>query len=123
MLQYSYQRSGIKPRHVHLHPSERPGIDDLGALQAIEKAQQACDERLAKSFKAAFAEVRGIGYPSVTDPKPHVATKLRTVDSLNHQAAVSFQVDMVDAEETVPIIRLSEDNNGLGYRESDLGDL
>lgn len=100
----------------HLDPSERPGIDDLGALQAIEKAQQAFDERLAESFKAAFAEVRGIGYPGVTDPRPHVATKLRTVDGLNHQAAVSFQVDMVGANETVPIIRLPEDNNGLGYQ-------
>ncbi|MGR3701316.1 MAG: AAA family ATPase [Paracoccaceae bacterium] len=100
----------------HLDPSDRPGIDDLGALQAIEQAQQAFDERLAESFKAAFEEVSGIGYPGVTDPKPHVATKLRTVDGLNHQAAVSFQVDMVGFDDTVPIIRLPEDNNGLGYQ-------
>ncbi|MDP9562953.1 UNVERIFIED_ORG: putative ATP-dependent endonuclease of OLD family [Rhizobium nepotum] len=100
----------------HLDPSDRPGIDDLGALQAIEQAQEAFDARLMESFKAAFTEVRGIGYPGVTDPKPHVATKLRTVDGLNHQAAVSFQVDMVGADDTVPIIRLPEDNNGLGYQ-------
>ncbi len=100
----------------HLDPSDRPGVDDLGALQAIEYAQKAFDERLAESFKAAFSEVKGIGYPGVTDPKPHVATKLRTVDGLNHQAAVSFQVDMIDSDETVPIIRLPEDNNGLGYQ-------
>lgn len=100
----------------HLDPSDRPGIDDLGALQAIEQAQAAFDNRLMESFKAAFTEVRGIGYPGVTDPKPHVATKLRTVDGLNHQAAVSFQVDMVGVDDTVPIIRLPEDNNGLGYQ-------
>lgn len=100
----------------HLDPSDSPGIDDLGALQAIEQAQEAFDARLMESFKAAFTEVRGIGYPGVTDPKPHVATKLRTVDGLNHQAAVSFQVDMVGAGDTVPIIRLPEDNNGLGYQ-------
>jgi predicted ATP-dependent endonuclease of OLD family len=100
----------------HLDPSDRPGIDDLGALQAIEQAQAAFDTRLMDSFKAAFTEVSGIGYPGVTDPRPHVATKLRTVDGLNHQAAVSFQVDMVGADDTVPIIRLPEDNNGLGYQ-------
>lgn len=101
----------------HLDPSDRPGVDDLGALQAIEQAQEAFDTKLMESFKAAFTEVKGIGYPGVTDPRPHVATKLRTVDGLNHQAAVSFQVDMVGAEgDIVPVIRLPEDNNGLGYQ-------
>lgn len=101
----------------HLDPSDRPGVDDLGALQAIEQAQEAFDAKLMESFKAAFTEVEGIGYPGVTDPRPHVATKLRTVDGLNHQAAVSFQVDMVGAEgHIVPVIRLPEDNNGLGYQ-------
>jgi predicted ATP-dependent endonuclease of OLD family len=52
----------------------------------------------------------------VTDPKPHVSTRLRTVDGLNHKAAVSFQVDMIGPQGEVPVIRLPEDNNGLGYQ-------
>ncbi|TIT21369.1 MAG: ATP-dependent endonuclease [Mesorhizobium sp.] len=101
----------------HLDPSDRPDPSDLGALQAIEAAQDAFDRRLTESFKAAFEEVERMGYPGVTDPKPHVSTKLRAVDGLNHQAAVSFQIDVVMAKgEVVPVLRLPEDNNGLGYQ-------
>ncbi|CAN7610528.1 AAA family ATPase [Devosia sp. LjRoot3] len=100
----------------HLDPSDSPEAEDLGALQAIEQAQNAFDARLTEAFQAAFTEVRGIGYPGVTDPKPHVSTRLRAVDGLNHQAAVSFQVDMIGPKGEVPVIRLPEDNNGLGYQ-------
>ncbi|WP_051960913.1 AAA family ATPase [Devosia riboflavina] len=96
----------------HLDPTDSPDAEDLGALQAIEQAQDAFDARLTESFKAAFTEVQGIGYPGVTDPRPYVSTRLRAVDGLDHQAAVSFQVDMVGAKgEVVPVIRLPEDNN------------
>jgi predicted ATP-dependent endonuclease of OLD family len=101
----------------HLDPSDSPEPSDLGALQALEAAQDEFDLRLTQSFKAAFEEVEGIGYPGVTDPRPHVSTKLRAVDGLNHQAAVSFQVDVVQPDGgVVPVLRLPEDNNGLGYQ-------
>jgi predicted ATP-dependent endonuclease of OLD family len=41
----------------HLDPTDRPDPRDLGALQAIEAAQDAFDARLTESFAAAFAEV------------------------------------------------------------------
>ena len=41
----------------HLDPSEQPDPGDLGALQAIQAAQDAFDERLTESFAAAFTEV------------------------------------------------------------------
>lgn len=101
----------------HLDPSEYPEPSDLDALRAIEAAQQAFDLRLTESFKAAFLEVEGLGYPGVTDPKPRVTTRLRPVDGLNHPTAITFEIDVVrNGGEVAPVVRLPEDNNGLGYQ-------
>jgi predicted ATP-dependent endonuclease of OLD family len=101
----------------HLDPTDEPDPKDLGALQAIEAAQDAFDKRLTESFTAAFTEVEGMGYPGVTDPRPRVSTRLTAIDGLNHRAAVSFEVDVI-AEDggTTPLLRLPEANNGLGYQ-------
>lgn len=101
----------------HLDPTKGPDPKDLEALLAIEEAQNAFDKRLAESFKDAFTEVEGMGYPGVTDPRPRVSTKLKAIDGLNHNAAISFEVDVVAEDgETKPILRLPEGNNGLGYQ-------
>lgn len=102
----------------HLDPAKGPDVNDLGALQAIEAAQDAFDQKLTESFESAFREVEGMGYPGVTDPKPKVSTRLKAIDGLNHSSAVTFLVDVTRAEgETaVPVLRLPENNNGLGYQ-------
>lgn len=101
----------------HLDPTKGPDPKDLGALQAIEAAQDAFDKRLTESFKAAFAEVEGMGYPGVTDPRPRVSTRLKAIDGLNHSAAITFEVDVIaDDGGVTPILRLPEANNGLGYQ-------
>lgn len=101
----------------HLDPTDRPDPSDLGALQAIEAAQNAFDQRLTESFKAAFNEVEGLGYPGVTDPRPRVSTKLKAIDGLNHSSAVTFEVDFIEEDGVAtPLLRLPEDNNGLGYQ-------
>lgn len=102
----------------HLDPTKGPDANDLGALQAIEAAQDAFDQKLTESFEAAFLEVEGMGYPGVSDPKPRVSTRLKAIDGLNHASAVTFLVDVTPAngEEVVPLLRLPENNNGLGYQ-------
>nr|WP_248114321.1 AAA family ATPase [Bradyrhizobium sp. 2S1]MCK7667580.1 AAA family ATPase [Bradyrhizobium sp. 2S1] len=101
----------------HLDPSEYPEPSDLDALRAIEAAQQAFDLRLTESFKAAFLEVEGLGYPGVTDPKPRVTTRLRPVDGLDHRTAITFEIDVVrEGGDVLPVVRLPEANNGLGYQ-------
>lgn len=102
----------------HLDPTKGPDPKDLGALQAIEAAQDAFDKRLTESFKAAFTEVEGMGYPGVTDPRPRVSTRLKAIDGLNHSAAITFAVDVIAEEdgEMTPILHLPEANNGLGYQ-------
>lgn len=101
----------------HLDPTKGPDPKDLGALQAIEAAQDAFDKRLTESFKAAFTEVEGMGYPGVTDPRPRVSTRLKAIDGLNHSAAITFEVDVIAEDGAMtPILRLPEANNGLGYQ-------
>lgn len=102
----------------HLDPTKEPDVKDLGALQAIEAAQDAFDQKLTESFEAAFKEVEGMGYPGVTDPKPKVSTRLKAIDGLNHSSAVTFVVDVTPTagEAAVPVLRLPENNNGLGYQ-------
>jgi predicted ATP-dependent endonuclease of OLD family len=101
----------------HLDPFSTPDITDLAALQAIEAAQEAFDTRLHESFAGAFTEVEGMGYPGVFDPKLKIATKLKTTDGLDHEAAVSFEIQMVEnGAAKVPLLRLPESYNGLGYQ-------
>lgn len=101
----------------HLDPAKGPDPKDLGALQAIEAAQDAFDARLTESFAAALNEVEGMGYPGVTDPRPRVSTRLKAIDGLNHSAAVSYEVDVIEEDGTMtPLLRLPENNNGLGYQ-------
>lgn len=101
----------------HLDPTENPDPEDLKAIQAIEAAQHAFDARLTESFKAAFTEVEGMGYPGVSDPRPKVSTRIKAIDGLNHSAAVSFVIDVIaESGEPVPLLHLPEDNNGLGYQ-------
>jgi predicted ATP-dependent endonuclease of OLD family len=100
----------------HLDPFDNPDPSDLEALEAIEAAQKAFDQRLEGGFKPALDEVQGIGYPGVTDPKITISTRLRPVEGLNHESAVQYEVDVVTAYGEMPVLRLPEDCNGLGYQ-------
>jgi predicted ATP-dependent endonuclease of OLD family len=100
----------------HLNPSDSPDISDLSALEAIETAQKAFDDRLDSCFKLALDEVQSIGYPGVTDPKITISTRLHPVDGLNHDSAVQYRVDVKTDDGSEPILRLPEDFNGLGYQ-------
>ena len=101
----------------HLDPFSAPGAADLTAIQAIEAAQDVFDKRLHESFSDALVEVEGMGYPGVFDPKIKIASQLKTTDGLNHEAAVSFEIKIVEkAGSTAPSFRLPEGYNGLGYQ-------
>lgn len=99
----------------HLDPFDSPDAKDIDALRAIEQAQKAFDDRLREGFGEALGEVEGLGYPGVTDPRLKIATRLKPVDGLNHEAAVQYMIRVMDGESAIDL-NLPEDSNGLGYQ-------
>ena len=100
----------------HLDPSEFPEPADIEALAAIETAQAMFDDRLRESFKDAIKEVQDLGYPGVTDPKLHIATRFKPTDGLNHPTAVQYEVISKVGAVMAEQLRLPEEYNGLGYQ-------
>lgn len=99
----------------HLDPFDSPDTKDIKALRAIEQAQKAFDDRLREGFGEALNEVERLGYPGVTDPRLKIATRLKPVDGLNHEAAVQYMIQVLDGESAIDL-NLPEDSNGLGYQ-------
>lgn len=101
----------------HLDPTENPSPDDLGALEAIETARKAFDNRIGEAFQPAFVEVEGMNYPGVTDPRIQVSSELKAGDILRHKTSVSYVMgDREKAAQAHRLMRLPENQNGLGYQ-------
>ena len=94
----------------HLNPSEAPDASDIEALEAIETAKTVFNEKLVTSFEPAIGELEGLNYPGFSDPKISITSKIDPRESLNHEAAVQFDLPGSDS------LFLPEKYNGLGYR-------
>ena len=94
----------------HLNPSEAPDARDIEALEAIEAAKTVFNEKLVTSFKPAIGELEGLNYPGFSDPKISIKSKIDPRDSLDHEAAVQFDLPGSDS------LFLPEKYNGLGYQ-------
>ena len=94
----------------HLNPSEAPDASDIEALEAIEAAKTVFNEKLVKSFNPAIGELEGLNYPGFSDPKISITSKIDPRDSLDHEAAVQFNLPGADS------LFLPEKYNGLGYQ-------
>lgn len=97
----------------HLDWQDTPELIDLKAIEALETARRAFDERLAESFSDALKELEDLGYPGLSDPKLKIATNLRLQDGLNHDSAVQYEIPLASGGS---VHRLPEDSNGLGYQ-------
>lgn len=100
----------------HLNPNELPDINDLDALEAIETARTAFDQRLKESFKASLTELEELNYPGFSDPKIQISSKVNPLEGLNHDAAVQFNVLRDDSNPDDISLCLPEKYNGLGYQ-------
>lgn len=100
----------------HLNPLELPSPNDLDALEAIETARAAFDERLKESFRASISELEGLNYPGFSDPKIQISSKVNPIENLNHDAAVQFNVLRDDSNPDDISMCLPEKYNGLGYQ-------
>lgn len=95
----------------HLNPSINPSISDINALQAIESAKETFDNNLQESFKTALKELEFLNYPGFGNPRIRLSTKFNTIESLNHDSSVQY-----DLSEDIPELSLPEKYNGLGYQ-------
>ena len=99
----------------HLDPNELPDSSDLDALEAMEAARTAFDQKLKTSFRAAIGELEGLNYPGFSDPKILLSSKVNPLEGLNHDSAVQFKV--IRSEDPLgDAFCLPEKYNGLGYQ-------
>lgn len=116
----NYHDSGRLSRQLssyykrHLDPSSMPSGKDIEAIAVIAEAQKIFDTRLADAFSEALQEIEGLGYPGVSDPRIRISSKLNPEQSLAHDSAVSFLID-VDGK-CGESLHLPEAHNGLGYQ-------
>jgi len=100
----------------HLNPTELPDEGDITALRAIDTAKASFDERLNDSFKDALGEIKGLGYPGFNDPDIKLSSKVNPVESLDHEAAILFEIQKQGDSVGRSTFSLPEKYNGLGYK-------
>ncbi|MEO1254973.1 MAG: AAA family ATPase, partial [Bacteroidota bacterium] len=99
----------------HLDPTELPDASDLDALETIEAARTAFDEKLKTSFSAAITELEELNYPGFSNPQILLSSRVNPLEGLNHDSAVQFKV-VRDDESAYDDLCLPEKYNGLGYQ-------
>jgi len=108
----SYQLNEYYNRH--LNPNDLPEESDIEALDAINSAQDIFDLKLEKAFENALGEIQSLGYPGFNDPNIQLSSKINPIESLNHEAAVVFNVQKDNLG--THSFSLPEKYNGLGYK-------
>lgn len=97
----------------HLDWNDTPELSDIKAMEALETARKAFDDRLSEAFDKALVELQKLGYPGISDPKLKIATRLKLQDGLVHDSAIQYEIPAAAGDTTH---RLPEDSNGLGYQ-------
>lgn len=95
----------------HLNPSINPTGDDVDALKAIQQAKELFDKNLKESFSSALEELKFLNYPGFGNPKINLSSNISTVESLNHDSSVQYNLTDDDSGLSLP-----EKYNGLGYQ-------
>lgn len=95
----------------HLNPFDNPTLDDLKALEAIQEAKKIFDINLKNSFESSLSELSILNYPGFGNPKITLSSKFKTVESLNHDSSVQYNLNNDGTGLSLP-----EKYNGLGYQ-------
>ena len=94
----------------HLDPERQPDSSDIEVLEAIEAANSVFSEKMKLKLKPAIDELEGLNYPGFSDPRISVKSKIDPRDSLDHEAAIQFDLPGSN------LLTLPEKYNGLGYQ-------
>lgn len=114
----SDRRLSAQLRHYfdkHLDPTDLPDASDLDALEAMDAARTAFDQKLKASFSAAIGELEGLNYPGFSDPQIILSSKVNPLEGLNHDSSVQFKVVRTE-DPQIETLCLPEKYNGLGYQ-------
>lgn len=95
----------------HLNPNVNPSENDLDALKAIQEAKEIFDKNLQQSFKSSINELEILNYPGFDNPKIELSSKFDTVETLNHDSSVRYNLSDKEGGLSLP-----EKYNGLGYQ-------
>lgn len=95
----------------HLNPADNPTEKDVEALGAIHTAKVLFDKNLKESFVSALGELEQLNYPGFGNPTINLSSKINTVESLNHDSSVQYNLMGEN-----PNLSLPEKYNGLGYQ-------
>lgn len=98
----------------HLNPEDNPTEADIDVLLAISDAQRSFDNQLRNSFNPSINELETLGYPGVQNPNITLCSKVNPLDSINHSAAVRFNISKDNSGND--FYSLPENYNGLGYQ-------
>ncbi|MAM28891.1 MAG: ATP-dependent endonuclease [Flavobacteriaceae bacterium] len=99
----------------HLSPEDKPTEDDLEALNAIDSATKAFDDKLKASFEPSLKELGNLNYPGFGNPNITISSSISPLDGINHDSAIQFEI-MKDEEGKKTLLSLPEQTNGLGYQ-------
>lgn len=99
----------------HVDPTKTPTDADLSALTAIQTAEREFGGLLEKGLEVPLSELKGIGYPGITDPQLVITPHLTTTDILNYPSSVSYKVMDPETNSNDELV-LPENYCGLGYQ-------
>lgn len=117
------QNSKLKPLSTqfreyyskHLSPEDKPTEGDLDALNAIDDATKAFDEKLKERFDPSLKELGELNYPGFGNPNITISSSITPLDGISHDSAIQFEI-MKDKDGKKTLLSLPEQTNGLGYQ-------
>ncbi len=99
----------------HLSPEDKPTEGDLDALNAIDDATKAFDEKLKERFDPSLKELSELNYPGFGNPNITISSSISPLDGISHDSAIQFEI-MKDKDGKKTLLSLPEQTNGLGYQ-------
>ncbi|QEQ98378.1 AAA family ATPase [Neptunomonas concharum] len=98
----------------HIESADNINQDDINAFGAIQKAENAFDQRLKHGLSHVLKELEDLGVPGVNNPNIVFNPKFKSLDGLSHDSVVQYRVsEPVDNERDQ---FLPESYAGLGYQ-------
>jgi predicted ATP-dependent endonuclease of OLD family len=109
VVSLSRQFRSYYDKHLDIDKATSP--EDLDTLGALDVATSSFNRTLKEKFADALGELESLGYPSITDPKISIESKIKETTAFEHDSAIQYALSGNEDG-----FRLPEKYNGLGYQ-------